>query len=115
MALTIKQLFEPTVLTTGAATLYTCPASPPTSVLPNGRVRFTNTTGGAVTITAYAVPSAGTAGAGNCFAFQEAIGPNAHADYDVPMLAAGDFLQALASAGTSITATALQGVVYNAP
>jgi hypothetical protein len=113
MALTFTRLFAPTVLTTAAATIYTCPASPASSLLPNGRVRFTNTTAGAITVTAYAVPLAGSAAAGNCFINAESIAPNAHLDVDVPMLAAGDFLQALASANTSITMTAIYGTVFS--
>ena len=113
MALTFIRLFAPTVLTTSAATLYTCPASPVTSVLKNGRVRFTNTTAGAISVTAYAVPVAGSAAAGNCFLNAESISPNSHLDVDIPTLSTGDFLQALASANTSITATEVGGVLFS--
>lgn len=113
MALTFTQLFAPTVLTTSAATLCTCPATPSTSVIKNGRVRFTNTTAGAVAVTAYAVPLAGTATAGNCFLNAESVGPNSHLDVDVPTLKAGDFLQAFAGAATSITMTEMGGVIFS--
>lgn len=113
MALTIQRLFAPAVLTTGAVTYYTCPATPASSVLKNGRVRFSNTTAGAVSITAYAVPLAGTAAAGNCFANAVSIAPNSYLDVDIPALAAGDFFQALASAGTAVTVLALDGVVFS--
>lgn len=111
MALTFTKLFAPTVLTTSAATIYTCPATPTSSLLKNGRVRFTNTTAGAVTVTAYAVPVAGAAAAGNCFVNTYSIAGNGgYLDIDLPMLAAGDFFQALAGAATSITVQALDGV-----
>lgn len=112
-SLTIVQLFAPTVLTTSAATLYAIGSTPSTVVLRNGRIRFTNTTAGPVSVTAYAIQSAGTAGAGNAFLNGETIAPNSHLDSDIPMLGAGGFVQALASANTSVTATALDGVVFN--
>lgn len=110
-ALSFIKLFQPTVLTTGATTIYTCPVAPSTSVLKNGRVRFTNTTAGAVTVTAYAVPSAGTAGASNAFLNAVSVAANAYLDVDLPSLAAGDTFQALASAATSITVHEVGGVL----
>ncbi len=62
MAFSFIKLFSATVLTTSAAVIYTCPASPTTSVVKNGRVRFANTGAAAVSVTAYIVPSAGSAG-----------------------------------------------------
>lgn len=112
-SLTIVQLFAPTVLTTSAATLYSITASPNTQVLRNGRIRFTNTTAGPVSVTAYAIQSGGTASAANAFLNGETIAPNSHLDSDIPMLTAGGFVQALANANTSVTATALDGVVFN--
>jgi hypothetical protein len=113
MALTFSRLFAPTVLGTAETTLYTCPASPASNVIKNGRVRFTNTSGAAATVTAHAVPLAGTAAAANCFLNAESIAPNAHLDVDFPTLAAGDVLSALASAATSITATEIGGVLFS--
>jgi hypothetical protein len=113
MALTFTQLFAPTVLAAAAAAIYTCPASPTTTVLKNGRVRFTNTSATAVTVTAYAVPNAGAAGPGNCFLNAESIAANAHMDVDIPTLAAGDAFQAFASAATSITASEIGGVLFS--
>lgn len=113
MAISIIQLFAPTVLTTAAATLFTCPVSPTTNILRNGRMRFLNTTAGAITVTAYAVPAAGTAGVGNAFLSAQSIAGGAFFDSDIPVLKAGDFLQALASANTSITVTELDGVLFS--
>lgn len=113
MALTFSRLFAPTVLGTTETTLYTCPASPASNVIKNGRVRFTNTGSTAVTVTAHAVPSAGSAAAGNCFLNAESIAANAHLDVDFPSLSAGDVLSALASAATSVTATEIGGVLFS--
>lgn len=103
----------PTVLTTSAATLYTVPASPGTNLLRGGRVRLTNTTAGAVTATLYAVPSAGTAGVGNAFVSAKSIAANDFLDVDVPIMPAGSFIQALAGAGTSITAHMISGSLFS--
>lgn len=113
MALTIKQLFEPVVLGNSVALIYTNPASPTTSTLRNGRVRFTNTSSGPVSITAYAVPLAGAAGAGNCFMNAETLAANMHIDIDLPMLGPGDFISAFASAAASVTMSALDGVTFS--
>ena len=112
MTITISQLFAPTVLTTSAATLYTLPTLAGTA-LPNLRVRFANTSGGAVTITAYAIQSGGSASAGTCCANAESIAANNHLDLDIPTLTAGGFFQALCSANTSCTVSQLQGTLYN--
>lgn len=109
---TFQQLFLPTVLTAGTTTIYTCPASPSTNCLKNGRLRFSNTTGGAVTVLAYAVPSGGGAGAGNEFMNNVSIAGNSYLDVDLPTLAAGDTFQASASAGTSITVFEIGGVLF---
>ena len=113
MALSITQLFPPTVLTNSAATLFTMPTSPTTSILKNGRMRFNNTTAGAITVTAYAVPKGGTAAVGNAFLSAVSIAANSFLDTDIPVMGEGDFLQALASANTSITASQLDGVLFS--
>lgn len=108
----IQQLFAPTVLTGSAATIYTAP-TPATTAVKNIRVRFTNTTAGAIAVTAYAIQSGGTAGAGNEFIPAVSVGPNAYLDTDVPMLAAGGFIQAFAASAASITMTCLNGVIFS--
>jgi hypothetical protein len=113
MALTFTQLFQPAQLTTSAAGYYTCPASPGSTVLKNGRVRFTNTSASAVAVTAYAVPKGGSAGVSNMFLNAESIAPNAHMDVDIPTLASGDMFQALASAATSVTVSEIGGVLFS--
>ena len=108
MALFYSKFFEPTVLTTAVATLYTVPAG---QIMRGTVVRFTNTTGGIINFTAYAVPNAGAAGASNMVVSARPISPNDFFDLIIPTMKAGDFIQALASANTSITAHFLQGVL----
>jgi hypothetical protein len=113
MTISYSSFFPPTVLGTSAATLYTMPTTPVSSLLRGGRMRATNTTNSAQTVTLYAVPSAGTAGAGNAFASTVSVPANNYLDIDVPILPAGATLQALASAPTSITVHMLAGGVYS--
>jgi hypothetical protein len=114
MTIAYSQLFAPNQVNNAAVeTLYNVPSSPTTSILRNARVRFSNTTGGAVTIKAWAVPSAGTAGDDNVFLPTTSINANSYLDIDVPVIAAGGMIQAQAGAATSITATALDGFVQS--
>lgn len=113
MTISYSQFFAPTVLTTSPTTLYTMPTTPTNSLLRGGRMRFTNTSASAVTVTAYAVPAAGTAAAGNAFVSGKSIAANDYLDVDVPVMAAGGFIQALSSAGTSITAHMLSGALFS--
>ena len=91
----------------------TVPSSPLTTLLRGGRIRLVNTTGAAVTATLYAVPSAGTAAAGNAFVSAKSIAANDYLDVDVPIMPAGATLQALASSATSITAHMVGGGLYS--
>ncbi len=113
MTITYDRFFAPTVLTTAAATLFTTPATPSTTLMRGGRMRLTNTTAGAVTVTLYAVPAAGAAAAGNAFLSAKSIAANDYLDVDVPILGPGGFVQALASANTSITAHMLSGSYFS--
>jgi hypothetical protein len=114
MALSIVQLFQPVVLGTSSGVLYSMPTLPTTSVLKNGRVRLTNTTGGPVAATLYAAPSATASAASNCFLSGVSIAAGASLDVDVPSLAAGDTLRGLAGAGASISVHEMGGVLYSA-
>ncbi len=113
MAVQITPLFAPTVLTGSAAAIYTAPASPTTVAVTRLRVRFTNTTAGPISVTAYAVPSAGSPAAGNCCANAESIAANNHLDLDIPVLGPGGIFEAFASAVTSITVSQLDGVIFS--
>jgi hypothetical protein len=113
MTISYSALFAPTVLTTSAATLFTAPSTPTTTLLRGGRMRFTNTTGGAVTVTAHAIPSGGSAAPGNMFLNAKSVAANDYLDIDIPILGPGGFVQALAGANTSITAFALAGSYFS--
>ena len=114
MAITFLQLFAPNQVNNAAPeTLYTVPAAPTPIILRNGRIRFTNTTAGAVTIEAWAVPAAGAAGDGNAFLPQISLAAESYLDVDVPVIGAGGFIQAQAGAANSITATALDGFLQS--
>jgi hypothetical protein len=113
MTISYSNFFAPTVLGVAAATLFTVPTSPSTTLLRGGRIRLTNTTGGAVTVTLYAVPLAGAAAAGNAFVSGKSIAANDYLDVDVPLMAAGGFVQGLAGAATSITAHMLAGSLFS--
>ena len=113
MSITYSSFFPPAQLGTSAATLFTAPTSPTSTLLRGGRIRFVNTTAGAVTVTAYAVPLAGTASASNAFVSGKTIAANDFLDVDVPIIGPGGFVQALASAATSITAHMISGSYFS--
>lgn len=112
MSIAVQQLFAPVALTTANQLLFINGTLVAGQVVKNGRMRFSNTTGGSLNLTAYAVPYLGTAGSGNAFMTTEALAANAHVDVDIPVLGAGDFLVAKASA-TGITAFCMDGVIYS--
>lgn len=107
--LTIKQLSAPVALTTTAQTIITAPTGATTAIV-NGVIRFSNTTAGGLTVTAYAVPNGGSAGTSNAFLSAETVGANAHLDSAFPQLGPQDTLQALAS-GAGVTLSVLNGVI----
>lgn len=111
-ALTLTKLFEPAALTTGLVTYYTVP-SPSTALLKGGVLRCSNVTAGAITVTIHGVPKAGSAGDDNAVVKGYSVPANDYRDIEVPTLKEGDFIQALASAGTSITLHALTGNLYS--
>lgn len=113
MALSFTKLFQPAQIAATATAYFTMPTSPTSSLLRNGRVRVSNTSAGAVTVTLYAVPSGGTAGDDNTIVLDYAVGANSFIDFDIPTLAAGDEIQALAGAATSLTIHAMDGVIYS--
>lgn len=113
MALTYSKLFEPNQIDNAALeTLFTVAVLPSTTLLRNGRLRFVNTTAGAVTITCHAVPSGLTASDTNALLKGVSIAANSYVDIDLPVLKAGDFVQAQAGAATSISAHMIDGVLF---
>lgn len=113
MTIDYSKFFSPTVLGTAATTLMTVRALPSQTLLRGARIRFTNTTAVPATVTAYAVPSAGTAGVGNAFISGQSISPNGFIDVDVPIMAVNDFIQALSSTATSINAQMISGSYFS--
>jgi hypothetical protein len=90
------------VLTTSAVAYITGPANSQVIVK---RAVFNNTTAGAVTFTVYRVPSGGSVGTGNQIISARSIsagGTDLAPELANMVLNAGDTVQALASAGTSI-------------
>lgn len=111
MAITPKRLVAGSQLTASAATYYTAPAGTKTRI---DACALTNTTAGAVTATMHLVASGGTATASNTVLSARSLA--AGATLVVPgavgqWLEAGGTLQALASAGASISLVA-SGVEY---
>ncbi len=113
MALTVTQLFPPAQLAGSAAVLYSMPSLPATSVLKNGRIRLTNTSGAAVPVTLYAAPSATASSAANCCLSAVSIAGNSYLDVDIPTLIAGDTLRGFAGTGGVVTMHELGGVLYS--
>lgn len=113
MTTTISQLFTPTQLPAAAAVLYTVPAAPATTILRNGRVRLTNTTGAAQAVTLHVDAAASATGAGNCFLSAVSLAANASVEVDVPVLKAGDTLRGFASAAASVTLHLMDGVLIS--
>lgn len=106
MAVTNMPLVEGAQLTAAAATYYTAPQNTTAIVK---KLTVTNTSAGAVTVTLYKVPSAGTAGAANTITSAKSIAPGATYEafeFENHVLAAGDMIQALASAAASLTLAA---------
>lgn len=112
MAFQFQKLFLPQQLPAAVATvIFTMPTAPTTSVLKNGRVRLTNTTGAPVSATMYADVAADVSGADNCFLNAKSIAGNDFLDVDIPTMTTGDTLRAFASAASSITVHEIGGVI----
>lgn len=114
MAISYLKFFQPTVLTAALVTIYTVPTTPASNLLRGARVRLTNTTTTPKTARVHAVPAAGAAADGNAFFFDQTVPANAYVDIDVPIMAAGDFIQALASATPGVNIQAITGGVVSA-
>ena len=114
MAIAYAKFSPPTVLNIVALTLYTVPVQPASNLFRGGRVRFVNTTMAATSVTAFAVPVGGSAVAGNMFLSGATVPANSYLDVDVPIMSAGDFIQAQAGTAATITAHAVFGGVFSA-
>lgn len=114
MAISYSKLFQPTALTASAATLYTVPTVPATSLLRGARVRLTNTSAAAKTARLNAVPSGGAAADSNVFFADQTVPASGYVDVDVPIMGAGDILQASAAGGVGVNVQIIAGGVFSA-
>lgn len=91
-------------VTTGVTTLYTVPASTRTLLK---EFSIANTTGVAINVRVFLVPSAGAAGATNAFLYDVPVPANNALQYNgVQVMNTGDTIQVqAASAGLTITAS----------
>jgi len=96
-------------VTTGVTTLYTTPAS--TRALLK-EFNVANTTGSAINVRVFIVPSAGAAGTGNAFLYDVPVPANNALQYNgLQVLNAGDTIQIqAASAGLTITASGAEAI-----
>lgn len=102
--------FDPNQVDNAAAeTLFT--ANSTTGAITRGRAKFANTTGGASTISVWAVPSAGTAGDTNALCVSKAVPANDYIEIDYE-IGAGGTLQAQAGAATTITGSSVYAILY---
>jgi plastocyanin len=113
MTVTPLPPFASVQLGSSAAAFCTLPATPTALTLNNGRVRFTNTDTATHAVTAYAVPSSGSATGATCFLNAESIAPNSHLDVDLPVLGAGGFYEAFADTASKVTVLQLAGVLIS--
>ena len=110
---TVAPLFNTQYLSTSADTYYTVPNTPATNCLARARLHFCNVTGGAITVTAYAVASGSTPGDHNSFVNAKSVAANDVYEVDVPMLGPNQFIAAKASANTSMTISATDGILFS--
>lgn len=110
MVISYPKLFEPAQLGTSAAVYYTVPAA---STLRAGRIRITNTTGTAATVSINCIPSGDASGDDNSIVKAQSIAANDFKDYDLPIMAAGDTLEALSGTVTALTIHAIDGVLFS--
>ncbi len=113
MAIEYVKFFQPTLLTTSDVVIYTVPTVPATSLLRNGRVRLTNFTTTATTGRVHAVPNGGSIGTTNAFFYEVTIPSNDYVDVDVPIMAAGDTLQARAGTASAVNIQVISGGLFS--
>ncbi len=112
MTLSIIKLFPPQALSTGATTIFTCPG-PSTTVLKNGRVRLTNFDSSAHAVSLYTVPSGGAVSSTYACMSSQSLAAGSYTDLDIPTMAVGDVLKALADAGAVVNIQELGGVLFS--
>ena len=111
MTISYTKFFQPLQVPLTSTLIATVPAQPASNVLINGRVRATNITATAATITLYAVPVGGTASGANTLVAAKSVAPNDWLDSDLPEMLAGDMLYALAGTVSAITLHYIDGLI----
>lgn len=113
MPMQYTKLFEPTLLTAAASTIFTVNATVASTLLKGGILRLTNTSASPVAVTLYSVPAAGANGAANNFFPAKSIAANDYVDVQLPQMKAGDFLQGFASTASVVNIQAIAGAYYS--
>jgi hypothetical protein len=113
MALSIAQLFTPVQLPSAVAVLFSMPTTPAATVLKNARVRLTNTSGAAVSVTLYVAAAATASAAANCCLSATSIAANGYLDIDIPTMLAGDTLRGFAGTAAVVTMHEMAGILYS--
>lgn len=114
MPITYKKQFQPVQLGTGLATIFTNDTTPTNVLLRGARIRLTNVTGTAVSVQLNAVPNGGSAAAANQITSTNfSVGANNFQDIDLPVMAAGDFLQGLAGVANAISVHFINGGLFS--
>lgn len=109
MSITYQRFFAPQQIPAADTVIFTVPSTPSQTMLKSMRVRLANTTAAAAAVTMYAAIGAAAGAAANTFLPGVSIGANDYLDVDVPDMAAGDTLRALAGTANAITITQLDG------
>lgn len=91
MAIALKKLFAPTLLTNTVATIYTLNEES-SAVIENMTVRLTNTTATGEICTGHAIPSGGSASDTNEI-FNASVPADDFVLVTIPVLSDGDFIQ----------------------
>lgn len=91
MAITLKKLFAPTLLTNTLATIYTLSEST-NAIVENMVVRLTNTTASGEVVTGNCVPSGGSASDTNEI-FNATVPANDFVLVTIPVMSDGDFIR----------------------
>ena len=109
MSITYQRFITPQLLSNSDVTLFTVPITPPQTVMKSLRVRLANTGATAATASLNVVPAGGAVGSSNNCLPAVSIVPNDYLDVDVPDMAAGDALHAIAGTTNVISVTQLDG------
>jgi hypothetical protein len=109
MAITYQRFITPQLLSSTDVVLFTVPITPVQTVMKSLRLRLANTSAAAATASLNVVPAGGAVAASNNCLPAVSIAPNDYIDVDVPDMAAGDALHAIAGTANVISVTQLDG------